>query len=340
MVKDFLCKAHSGSLQANYQGWLWSRKLNGFSMLWDGGISTGKPIGQVLWGKPRTREDRYTVCTGLWTGDGHIIHAPKWWYENFPRYVPLQGECWYKDNKWFSAVCNAAPKTSFHDSRWMDLRFMVYNYKPYSTFCTINIEDIPETERIYYSNLTFGARVELVNNEVYLAKNKSVLVPLVDVEQDIITVNTDLNKLLQEKTAGIATNSSDAYGWEGIMLTNPAAKYTCGRSYDLLKLKPDYDIEVEVVGHNQGLGKHSERMGSLRVKLIWNEKVLSFHGGRADHVGKIVFFNVGGGFSDAQREWEYVKDKFAYGTIIKINFNEVGENGAIPSSRLSLDWSM
>lgn len=330
-MSDFLCKAHSADLNKDYSGWIFSRKLNGFSMLWDGGISTGKPIGHVLWGKERANEDRFTKCTGLWTGDGHIIYAPEWWYQDFPAFAPLQGECWYNDNKSYSSVCNCTAKNSLDDSRWHSLKFKVYNYKPYCLFTGMSkdfYKDNIQFER-YYANIKYSDRLrnllDTFSCNCYLY---SSIVSLIDFnflnQQNIISLREYLKKV-----------TSGANSWEGLMLANPKGLYTCGRSYDLLKLKPEYDIEVEVVGYNQGDKRHIGRMGSLKVKLKWNEQVESFHGGRKEFVNKIVYFDVGVGFSDEEREWDFVHSRFAIGKVINIKFNEVGENGSIPSARWS-----
>lgn len=341
-MKDFLCKAHSADLSINYSDWIWSRKLNGFSMLWDGGISTGKALGQILWGKERANESRYTKCTGLWTSDGHIVHAPEWWYKDFPKFIPLQGECWCNDDKTIASVCNCKPSNSFTDMRWNVLEFIVYNYKPYSLFAGQSFGLPEEIEqnilfKIHFENVNYLKRL---NNLVDVFEEYSL--PIFSTKKEIdlsssnlhlidfnlIHKNLDLGELLKEKTTG-----EDS--WEGIMLARPDALYTCGRSYDLLKLKPEYDIEVEIIGYRNGEKKYTGKMGSLNVKLTWDEKVLSFHGGNSSFIGKTIFFSVGGGFNDLEREWDFVHEKFAIGKKINIKFNEVGYCGSIPSARWS-----
>ncbi|MFA5398128.1 MAG: hypothetical protein WC346_19100 [Methanogenium sp.] len=327
-MNTFLCKAHNANLNADYFGWILSRKLNGFSMLWDGGISTGKPIGQVKWGKERANEDRCTICTGLWTGDGHIIHAPNWWYADFPQYVPLQGECWFDDNKSVSSVCNCSLKNSLADPRWHKLKFIIYNYKPYSLFVGID-KIIPENNfRLFYDNKSYISRLSSLVNICNLYNiTKASVINLIDftcIHED----KFNLCDYLKKVTCGTSS-------WEGLMLANPDALYACGRSYNLLKLKPEYDIEVEIVGYNPGDKRHIGRMGSLKVKLKWDTQVESFHGGRKEFINKVVNFNVGGGFDDIEREWDFVHKNFSLGKIINIKFNEVGENGSIPSARWS-----
>ncbi len=74
-------------------------------------------------------------------------------------------------------------------------------------------------------------------------------------------------------------------GGEGLMLHRADAPYHTGRSPALLKLKLQQDAEAQVVGYTTGRGKHAGRLGALRV--------------RADSG---IEFQIGTGFSDAQRE--------------------------------------
>ena len=320
----FLCKSHSVNLHRDYTGWWWSRKLNGFSMLWDGGISTRKPVGEIPWGKPRKRESLECMCTGLWTSDAHIIHAPKWWYKDFPQFVPLQGECWYKDEKYYASVCNSTYTKSSVDFRWKYLKFIIYNYKPYSLFKDFNLDWLSEGKKIFYPNKSFEERFKLIKQNIVNDRNTEVL------NQFIIGSSASLKVILNECTRGDSTN------WEGLMISNPKGLYPLQYSYDILKLKPEYDIEVKIIGYETSNSiSHKGKMQSLKVALTWNEKVLSFHGGQSRHIGREVTFFVGNGFNKWQREWDYVKEEWPLGKEIKILFNEVGENGAIPSSRIA-----
>jgi DNA ligase 1 len=73
-------------------------------------------------------------------------------------------------------------------------------------------------------------------------------------------------------------------GGEGLMLRQPGSKYTVGRSSTLLKVKTFHDAEATVISHEPGKGRHKGRLGALTVRLPSG-----------------VEFNVGTGFSDAQR---------------------------------------
>lgn len=74
-------------------------------------------------------------------------------------------------------------------------------------------------------------------------------------------------------------------GGEGLALHRADAPYATGRGDVLLKLKPQQDAEAEVIGHLPGRGRHAGRLGALRVRT---------------EAG--VVFDIGTGFTDAQRE--------------------------------------
>lgn len=76
-----------------------------------------------------------------------------------------------------------------------------------------------------------------------------------------------------------------AGGGEGIMLRAPGSLYERKRSSTLLKAKRFLDAEATVTGHVPGKGKHAGRLGALAC---------------VTDAG--VPFEIGTGFSDAQRE--------------------------------------
>ncbi len=77
----------------------------------------------------------------------------------------------------------------------------------------------------------------------------------------------------------------ESKGGEGVIIKNPTLDYFTGRSAQILKVKSFKDMEGEVIGHNGGKGKYKEMLGSLQIKLSNGVK-----------------FNLGGGFSDSERE--------------------------------------
>ncbi|HEY5951481.1 MAG TPA: DNA ligase [Kofleriaceae bacterium] len=97
----------------------------------------------------------------------------------------------------------------------------------------------------------------------------------------------------------------EALGGEGLMLRRPQSMYEVGRSSSLLKVKTFHDTEGRVVGHAPGTGKHKGRLGALIVALPDGTK-----------------FNVGTGFSDAERE-----NPPPIGAVITFRYQELSKDG-------------
>ncbi|CAN5604585.1 hypothetical protein BH09MYX1_BH09MYX1_24750 [soil metagenome] len=97
----------------------------------------------------------------------------------------------------------------------------------------------------------------------------------------------------------------EALGGEGLMLRQPKSSYEVGRSSTLLKVKTFHDAEARVVAHVAGAGRHKGRLGALTVEL-----------------GDGTKFNVGTGFSDAEREAPP-----GIGTLITFRYQELSTGG-------------
>ncbi len=99
----------------------------------------------------------------------------------------------------------------------------------------------------------------------------------------------------------------EGLGGEGLMMRQPRSRYEAGRSSTLLKVKSFHDTEARVIGHVPGAGRHKGRLGALLVELPDGTQ-----------------FNVGTGFSDAERE---APPKL--GAIITFRYQELS-NGGVP----------
>ncbi|HEY6035190.1 MAG TPA: DNA ligase, partial [Kofleriaceae bacterium] len=97
----------------------------------------------------------------------------------------------------------------------------------------------------------------------------------------------------------------EGLGGEGLMLRQPKSLYAVGRSSTLLKVKTFHDAEATVIGHAPGTGKHKGRLGALVAQLPDG-----------------TTFNVGTGFSDAERE-----SPPAIGAIITFRYQELSNDG-------------
>ena len=89
------------------------------------------------------------------------------------------------------------------------------------------------------------------------------------------------------------------------MLRQPGSRYEVGRSSTLVKAKLLLELDAQVVEHLAGQGRHRGRMGALLVQLA--------NGLR---------FNVGTGFTDAQRETPP-----AVGSVISVRYQELTDRG-------------
>jgi DNA ligase 1 len=97
----------------------------------------------------------------------------------------------------------------------------------------------------------------------------------------------------------------EGLGGEGLMARAPRSRYEAGRSSTLLKVKSFHDTEAKVLAHVPGQGRHKGRLGALSVQLPDG-----------------TTFNVGTGFSDAEREAPP-----AVGSIITFRYQELSNTG-------------
>jgi DNA ligase 1 len=89
------------------------------------------------------------------------------------------------------------------------------------------------------------------------------------------------------------------------MLRQPGSLYEVGRSQTLLKVKTFFDAEALVIDYTDGKGKHKGRLGALVVQLPDGTE-----------------FNIGTGFSDAQRETPPV-----IGSMVTFRYQELTDGG-------------
>jgi len=94
-------------------------------------------------------------------------------------------------------------------------------------------------------------------------------------------------------------------GGEGLMLRQPGSRYEVGRSNTLLKAKLFAELDAQVIEHLAGQGRHRSRMGALLVQLANG-----------------LTFNVGTGFSDAERESPPM-----VGSVITVRYQELTDRG-------------
>jgi DNA ligase-1 len=169
----------------------------------------------------------------LWDGvqfitrNGNAIAAPAWFTASLPN-VMLDGELWMGRGM-FQKLAGIV-RSSAGD--WSRVRFMVF--------------DAVEADGGFESRLSF-------------ASSALAGCPVASVVEHVTCGG-------REHLAAYSTELI-ANGAEGVMLRRPNSPYVEGRSDDLLKHKPAFDAEAEVVGYEAGKGKHAGRVGSLVVRF-------------------------------------------------------------------------
>ncbi|GAB2588329.1 DNA ligase [Nitrincola alkalisediminis] len=199
--------------------------------------------------------EKYDGVRAIWTGEqlltrqGNPISAPNWFTEPLPA-VWLDGELWTQRQD-FEALSGIVRTQTANDDRWRQVSYMVF--------------DMPDAQ------LPFEQRY----------KNYTDLIEQINAEhiKAVKQLRFDSNQALDEHLQVVVEN-----GAEGLMLHLASAHHRPGRNDALLKLKPYFDAEAEVVAHLPGRGKYTGMLGALRVR---NQQGIEF--------------SVGSGLSDAER---------------------------------------
>ena len=100
-------------------------------------------------------------------------------------------------------------------------------------------------------------------------------------------------------------------GFEGAMVKTIDAPYRFGRSYDVMKVKEFHDVDLPIIGLEEGTGRHVGRLGAVKI---------DFNG---------VIVKVGSGFSDEQREQVWNDQDSFMGRIIEVRYQEVTPDGSL-----------
>jgi DNA ligase 1 len=212
----------------------------------------------------------------IWDGQtlrfrsGKTINPPAWFLDGLPK-RPLDGELWMGRGT-FERVAGIVRREIPDDAEWRQVRYMIF--------------ELPGAPG------TFAKRAEQIREMV-----KQANVPwLSEIEQFTVVDRNSLQKRMKEVVRA---------GGEGLMLHRADAPYETGRSDTLLKMKPWEDAEAVVIGHLPGKGKHTGKMGALRVRA---------EDGRE--------FSLGTGFTDQQR-----RDPPPVGATVTYRYHDLTRKG-------------
>lgn len=208
--------------------------------------------------------EKFDGVRAIWTGSalitrqGNPIHAPDWFTATLPKRW-LDGELWIGHQQ-FEAVSAIARTQVPDDAKWRQVHYLVF--------------DMPDLVQPFAERYSaYRALIADMHQQSALKHIDSSHIQAV--EQLRFHQRDELDAYLAARI--------DA-GAEGLMLHHASAFHQVGRSQAILKLKPHFDAEAEVIGHLPGRGKYTDMLGALRVRNTEGHE-----------------FSIGTGFSDAQR---------------------------------------
>ncbi|GAB6191304.1 DNA ligase [Desulfocastanea catecholica] len=184
----------------------------------------------------------------LWSKNGKRFQPPAAFVRGLPGFA-LEGEIWAGRGT-FEKTLSIVLQEEAHDG-WLQLRFAIF--------------DVPKTPGPF--------TLRLKKAQDWFADHPSPYAFVID--QMPLRHGDQLQQELQRV---------QELGGEGLIVRDPAALYTGGRSIQILKVKEFQDAEAVVVEHLPGQGRNLGRLGALLVELP--------NGTR---------FKIGTGFTDAER---------------------------------------
>ena len=307
--REFLMKSHTYKDQF-IGGWWVSEKLDGMRAFWDGGISRNKPASEVPWANTLKdyKKRLAPIATGLWSMQGHVIHAPDWWLDYLPDYM-MDGELWTGRKEWHKTL--SIVKRFEPDDRWEQVSYKVFaRPDPNVVFADGDLG---------WATLQ-GLKTEgrgMVLRDFYVTAKPEGSWSLVP--QETIPYQYNIENMLN-------TVHKDA---EGIVFVDPCMKWESRRSPHSLKHKKWLDDEARVVGFTYGEGKYLGMMGAL---------IMEYKG---------VMFKLSG-FTDEERELQNVQYaaahvnedaplsdvcKFLRNSIITFKYRELSPEGKPKEAR-------
>jgi len=227
--------------------------------------------------------------------------APEWFLMALPPNNPLDGELWVgREN--FQAM-GVVRKKEPDPEEWIPVKYVVY--------------DLPDEEKPFEERIKLLQKiVKDMNVRWNIIRKKfpepfnTVECPLIYAKQTKIKSYEQMDKLYKSITQK---------GGEGIMLKNPKSLYEGGRSANMLKVKPSFDIEAVIVDYTQGKGKYKKKLGGFVCKKLINMD--TYHVIEKDERQEFTT----SGMDDEIRE--NFKETHPIGTIITITHNGYTDSG-------------
>lgn len=298
-------------------GYCWSRKFNGYSVIWDGGITRGMLAKDVPWFYPSRVDSPTLRATGLWTLGRNaksvkkplpkVVVSTNKFIDQLPKNVPIHGELWYNDDIQF--VKRGARRKEPSPFYWDKFKFLTFAVKPYATF---------------HNGAGF-----VPNPSPFLSALKSRCYYWDKLEG----IENDTVKIIQQNKMNSITQVADAFSllenspWEGLVFTDPNSRYENRKSSACYKYKPFYEHSATIVDYTEGKRRHEGRAGALLVNMTLTDSMLNAFGFDPNLIGKNVTFKISGGLTDYTREWENITDLYPIGSLVDFKYESISKDG-------------
>ncbi len=185
----------------------------------------------------------------LWSKNGKVFHPSAEFVNGLPDFA-LEGELWAGRGT-FEKTSSIVLKEKPHDG-WLQLKFAVFDVPKAAGSFTLRLKKARDWFADHPSAYAFVIPQVLVHSAGQL--------------------QVELQRVRK-------------LGGEGLIVRDPDALYSGGRSTQILKVKEFQDAEAVVVGHLPGKGRNSGKLGALLVELQDGTR-----------------FKIGTGFSDEERD--------------------------------------
>lgn len=341
--REYLMQAHDYEFKRVPSGhWFWSRKLDGFRLFWDGGITRGMPASQVPWANTEKdyRLKDEVISTGLWTRYGKVFRAPDFWIDRLPTEVQLDGELYLGRGQWqaLSKIVKA-----FHANElWEPVQYLVFEKPTLAAFtCDGRVENgtMKKIFKEVYNHPLVAERIKrqvpamFESNNIWLQRqtfwndtvqlHEQIKMPMRDV---------DIDRKAMELSA-----QEVELGGEGGVLRNGSSVWFPHRSYGLLKIKPYKDAEGTVVGYVSGVeGKEGRRLGKIgSIIIAWNGILFNLSGLTNQEIDiiPIEVFQWAMNNPDTKFPDSYSHHLFPLGSKITFKYRELTDDGKPKEAR-------
>ena len=229
---------------------------------------------------------------------GKIFNCAEWFRESMPPQKILKnkiidGELWAgRENFQLMGIVR---KKKPLDEEWMDITYQVYD------IITFEDDQFIDRLKILKKLASFtDKRWKIITKDGTIPYPMNNLQsPVQMTEQKQITSYEMLDKYYKK-----IINE----GGEGVMLKHPQKSYIDGRNSYLLKVKPSFDREAEIIGYKKGNGKYKGKLGGLICRPLKNNDTYMTRDKDENHIFTLS------GMDDSIRE--NYKETHPLGTII------------------------